>query len=98
MDQLLSTSAIVDNARKSLPEIAEVYNVNCSNQHSPEATAAVARHDGQHPALHDTYQRNEYHVAKIHMEMRLERLMAETFKEFRNQRLLSGHESKNKKL
>ena len=98
MDQLLSTSAIVDNAKKSLPEIAEVYNVNCAHQHPPEATAAVARREGQHPALHDTYQMNEYHIAKIHMEMRLERLMAESFKEFRNQRLLSGHKSKNKKL
>lgn len=36
-------------------------------------------------------------TARLHMELKLERLMAETFREFRNQRLLQGLQSQNKK-
>ena len=84
MDQLLSTSAISDSLKKSLNEIAQDYNINCKHQRPTEATAALARHNGNTDIGQDTFQVNELHIARIHMEMRLERLMAETFKEYRN--------------
>lgn len=59
---------------------------------------ALARAGSSHAFEHDdSMQMNEKKVVHIHMEMKLERLMTETFKEFRNQRLLLGHQSQNKK-
>lgn len=40
---------------------------------------------------------NEMEVAVLHMELKLERLMTETFREYRKQRLLQGFQSQNKK-
>lgn len=59
---------------------------------------ALARAGGSLASDHeDSMQMNDMRVANIHMEMKLERLMTETFKEFRNQRLLQGFQSQNKK-
>ena len=87
MDRLADSSALGHPGWVHI-DLAKAYSFQCQIQRAPLTTMALARAGCSHED--DSMQMSELRVLRIHMEMKMERLMTEIFRDFRNQRLIQG--------